>query len=80
MLQFRKRKDVRAARLQNEIAPKLLTMEPKNYYTPFLLLFEELIISQSHYTQKDYRTELYYFRIIFGNSCSVITEPICFWN
>ena len=33
-----------------------------------------------HYTQKDYRTELYYFRIIFGNSCSVITEPICFWN
>ena len=33
-----------------------------------------------HYTQKDYRTELYYFRIIFGNSCSVITEPNCFWN
>ena len=33
-----------------------------------------------HYTQKDQRTELYYFRIIFGNSCSVITEPICFWN
>ena len=33
-----------------------------------------------HYTQKDYRTELYYFRIIFGNSCSVITEPKCFWN
>ena len=33
-----------------------------------------------HYTQKDYRTELYYFRIIFGNSRSVITEPICFWN
>ena len=33
-----------------------------------------------HYTQNDYRTELYYFRIIFGNSHSVITEPICFWN
>ena len=33
-----------------------------------------------HYTQKDYRTELNYFRIIFGNSCSVITEPNCFWN
>ena len=33
-----------------------------------------------HYTQNDYRTELYYFRIIFGNSCSVITEPNCFWN
>ena len=34
----------------------------------------------THHAQKDYRTELYYFRIIFGNSCSVITEPICFWN
>ena len=33
-----------------------------------------------HCTQNDYRTELYYFRIIFGNSCSVITEPNCFWN
>ena len=33
-----------------------------------------------HYAQKDHRTELYYFRIIFGNSCSVITEPNCFWN
>ena len=33
-----------------------------------------------HCTQNDYRTELYYLRIIFGNSCSVITEPICFWN
>ena len=33
-----------------------------------------------HYTQNEYRTELYSFRIIFGNSCSVITEPICFWN
>ena len=32
------------------------------------------------YTQNDYRTEIYYFRIIFGNSCSVITEPNCFWN
>ena len=32
------------------------------------------------YTQNDYRTELHYFRIIFGNSCSVITEPNCFWN
>ena len=29
---------------------------------------------------KDCRTELYYFRNICGNSCSVITEPICFWN
>ena len=28
----------------------------------------------------DYRTELYCFWIIFGNSCSVITEPNCFWN
>ena len=32
------------------------------------------------YTQMDYRTELYYFQCIFGNYCSVITEPICFWN
>ena len=40
-----------------------------------------LLLSRvDHYTQKDYRTELYYFRIIFGNSCSVITEPICCWN
>ena len=28
-----------------------------------------------HYTRNDYRTELYNFGIIFGNSCSVI-----FWN
>ena len=21
-----------------------------------------------------------FFRVIFGNSCSAITEPICFWN
>ena len=33
-----------------------------------------------HYTQNDYRTELYHFRIFFGNFCSVITEPICLWN
>ena len=33
-----------------------------------------------HYTQNDHRTELYYFRIIFSNSRSVITELICFWN
>ena len=33
-----------------------------------------------HYTQNDYRTELYYFQIIFCNSCSVITEPNCLWN
>ena len=33
-----------------------------------------------HYTQNDYRTALYYSRIIFGNFCSVITEPNCFWN
>ena len=36
--------------------------------------------SYTHNTQKNYRTELYYFRIIFGSFCSVITEPICFWN
>ena len=29
-----------------------------------------------HYTENDYRTELYYFRIIFVNSCSVM----CFHN
>ena len=23
---------------------------------------------------------IYYFRIIFGNSCSEITDPNCFWN
>ena len=40
----------------------------------------ELIILVYHHTQNNYRTELYYFRIIFGNSRSVITEPICFWN
>ena len=28
----------------------------------------------------DFWTELLYFQIIFGNSCSVITEPNCFWN
>ena len=33
-----------------------------------------------HYRQHDYRTELYYFRVLFGNSCSVIAERICFWN
>ena len=33
-----------------------------------------------HYIQKISRTALYYFRIIFGNSCSAITEPNCFWN
>ena len=33
-----------------------------------------------HCTQKSYRTELSYFRIIFGISCSVITEQACFWN
>ena len=33
-----------------------------------------------HYTQNYYRTELYYFSINFGNSCSAITEPNCFWN
>ena len=27
-----------------------------------------------------HRTELSYFQIIFGDSCSVITEPFCFWN
>ena len=32
------------------------------------------------YKRNDYRTELYYFQITFGNSCSVNTEPICFWN
>ena len=36
--------------------------------------------SKYHYAQNDYRTELYYSRIILGNSCSVITEPNCFWN
>ena len=36
--------------------------------------------TEYHYTQNDYRTELYYFSINFGNSCSVITEPNCFWN
>ena len=38
------------------------------------------LFPQYHYTQKDYRTELYYYRIIFGNSCSMSTEPNCFWN
>ena len=38
------------------------------------------ILGNYQYTQNDYRTELYYFRIIFGNSASVITEPNCFWN
>ena len=33
-----------------------------------------------HYTQHEYRTELYYFRIIVGNSCYVIARPYCFWN
>ena len=37
-------------------------------------------LAEYHYTENDYRTELYYFRIIFGNFCSVITEPNCFWN
>ena len=36
--------------------------------------------ASSQCMQKDYRTELYYFRIIYGNSCSVMTEPIRFWN
>ena len=33
-----------------------------------------------HYTPNGFRTELYSFGLVFGNSCSVITEPICFWN
>ena len=33
-----------------------------------------------HYTQHDYRTKLYYFRIIFGNFCSGIPDLKCFWN
>ena len=33
-----------------------------------------------HYIQNAYRTGLYDFRIIFGNSWSVITKPTCFWN
>ena len=33
-----------------------------------------------HCTQQDYRTELYWIQVIFGNSSSVITEPICFWK
>ena len=40
--------------------------------------FSEL--HEYYYTQNDYRTELYYFRIIFGSSRSAITEPKCFWN
>ena len=38
------------------------------------------LIADTDYTQNDYWTELYYFIIIFGNSCSVITELTCFWN
>ena len=53
-----------------------------------LKIFYWVYSSQNRYTlccrititQRDYRTELYYFQIIFGNSCSVITEPNCFWN
>ena len=51
------------------------------FLLPQILEFQSFRASRVyHYTQKDYRTELYYFRIIFGNSCSVITEPICFRN
>ena len=31
-------------------------------------------------TQNDYRPDIYYFQIIFSNSCSVITKLNCFWN
>ena len=31
-----------------------------------------------HDTQNDYQTELYFFLIIFGSSCSTITGPNCF--
>ena len=34
----------------------------------------------NHYTQNDYRTELYYFPIIVGDFCSVIAEPNCSRN
>ena len=51
---------------------------------PFILSVRLPFVSQYFwenlgYTQSDYRTELYYFRILFGNSCSVIIEPNCFW-
>ena len=29
---------------------------------------------------KHYRTKLHYLNVILGNFCSVIIEPICFWN
>ena len=31
-------------------------------------------------TYNEYRTEFYYFWVIFGSSWSMITEPICLWN
>ena len=41
---------------------------PSNAYPHYLV---RLATSRYHYTQNDYRTELYYFRIIFANSPAV---------
>ena len=46
------------------------------FLRPILGHCTEITITHKKITEP----KLYYFRIIFGNSCSVITEPICFWN
>ena len=56
---------------------------PRNYLVIISARMVHRLIelySNYHYTQNDNRTDVYYFRITFGNSCSVITEPNCFWN
>ena len=73
-------RDLESAKVPAEL--RIIHSQTWKYFSIVLgLIFSILSWCQSvHYTQNDYRTELYYFRIIFGNSCSVITEPNRFWN